>query len=87
MKKINHIKHKIKRLTTCLKPISQHRKGDCINCGACCKLPVRCIFLSTKNTCIIYKIRPPNCRKYPRCSCEHVTHKSCGYYFERRKEK
>jgi len=77
---------KVKRTLTCVLPISENRKGDCVNCGACCKLPNVCPFLrynsDGKAYCAIYIIRPLNCRKYPRTENEFITKETCGYRFE-----
>ncbi len=75
---------KIKRTLTCVLPVSENRRGTCIRCGQCCMLPNRCPFLKfdehQKALCAIYKIRPLNCRKYPRVETEHVVG-ACGHYF------
>ena len=66
-------------------PVSQKRKGNCIDCGACCKLPSLCPFLKFKDNksyCSIYDVRPLNCRKYPRTKSEFVTQDTCGFKFE-----
>ena len=77
---------KIKRTLTCLLPVSKNRKGQCVNCGACCKLPNDCKFSRTsedgKVYCAIYPIRPLNCRKYPRTKSELITSDTCGYHFD-----
>lgn len=79
--------NKIKRTFTAIfLPVSKNRRGACRRCGKCCKktLPNGCIFL--KETpgkpaeCLIYPIRPPNCRKYPRTKEEQV-YGDCGYWF------
>jgi len=36
---------RIKRTFTAVLPVSKKRKGKCVNCGACCKLPNVCPFL------------------------------------------
>ncbi len=72
---------KIRRNLTSFLPISKKRKGQCINCGVCCSLPNKCFFLRN-NHCVIYKIRPLTCRKYPRTKAEFITPETCGYYFE-----
>ena len=76
---------KVKRTLTSLLPIDENRQGDCISCGKCCKLPNECYFLkydsAEKSYCSIYKIRPLNCRKYPRTGDEHITKDTCGYRF------
>jgi len=77
---------KIKRTFTSPLPVSKRRKGKCVRCGQCCKLPNECPFLrydsNNKCYCLIYKIRPLNCRKYPRTESELITSQTCGYYFE-----
>ena len=54
---------------TAFLPVSKKRIGECVRCGACCYLPKKCLFLKiNKNDdpkCLIYRIRPPICRKYP----------------------
>ena len=77
---------KIKRTLTSVLPVSKQRRGQCINCGACCRLPATCPFLKTngdgKGYCGIYPLRPLNCRKYPRTDSEHITKDTCGFHFE-----
>ena len=83
----NNMWAKIDRTIHSFFPVSKKRRGQCLNCGRCCHLPHRCWFLRTKKDgttrCIIHKIRPLNCRKYPRVPREHITAKGCGYYFEK----
>lgn len=51
-------------------------------------LPYRCTFLKTdedgKSRCSIYRVRPPNCRKFPRTESQlsHVN-EVCGYSFKK----
>jgi len=76
---------KLKRTLTSILPVSDNRKGNCVNCGACCKLPNPCFFLEYDNKkyhCSIYVVRPLNCRRYPRTDKEHITKESCGFWFE-----
>jgi len=67
------------------------RKGHCTRCGACCRLPEKCMFLVMENgkaRCRVYRFRPPNCRIFPiderdledRNRVE--PRRPCGYYFE-----
>ena len=72
---------KLARTLTSVLPIDSSRSGEC------CKLPFRCVFLKSgedgKNFCSVYKVRPLNCRKFPRTSAQikpvqHV----CGFSFE-----
>jgi Fe-S-cluster containining protein len=85
-KKRNTWSAKIKRTFTSALPVSKRRKGECVNCGACCKLPNVCLFLGHKanggSHCVIYLLRPLNCRKYPRVESEFITTETCGYRFE-----
>lgn len=77
---------KLKRTLTCLLPVSKARKGGCVSCGECCRLPNVCHFLrfkGGKSYCSVYRIRPLNCRKYPRTPDEHITRKTCGYNFKK----
>jgi Fe-S-cluster containining protein len=74
------------RTLTSVLPVSEKRTGECISCGACCKLPNVCPFLRYKpdgqSYCDIYAIRPLNCRKYPRTESEFITADTCGFRFE-----
>ena len=74
------------RTITAVLPVSEKRMGECVNCGACCKLPNICPFLrydsDGKSYCAIYVIRPLNCRKYPRTKAELITPDMCGFRFE-----
>ncbi|MFH0869245.1 MAG: hypothetical protein V1839_03395 [archaeon] len=77
---------KLKRTATSILPVSKSRRGTCRHCGACCKLPNVCPFLrfdkNKKSCCLIYPVRPLNCRKYPRTKEESIV-KGCGYRFEK----
>jgi len=80
---------KFERTITAFLPVSPARRGECRNCGACCKKnPTRCPLLrfdkNGKSYCAIWKYRPPQCRKYPRIENEQVIgfgKANCGYYF------
>ncbi|MGF1548909.1 MAG: hypothetical protein ACFCUG_16455 [Thiotrichales bacterium] len=80
------MKDKIRRTITSILPVASNRRGSCNNCGACCKLPTQCRFLrfndSGESYCGIYKVRPLNCRKYPRSAAELITADTCGFWFE-----
>ena len=83
----NNLGAKIKRTFTAFFPVAKNRQGECANCGKCCHLPARCLFLRDKDGksyCSIYKIRPLNCRKYPRTKSEWLTQDTCGYRFEKK---
>ncbi|PWQ93055.1 YkgJ family cysteine cluster protein [Leucothrix pacifica] len=77
---------KFVRTITSILPVHKNRTGSCSGCGACCKLPVRCVFLTTDNDglfrCSIYKYRPPNCRKFPRTPSQlKLVEGECTYTF------
>jgi uncharacterized protein len=78
---------KLKRTVTAFLPVSKTRRGQCLRCGACCKLPNVCPGLrfdaQGKAVCKIYPLRSMNCRKYPRTQSEHITESSCGIHFEK----
>jgi len=80
------MKAKLRRTMTSILPVAENRRGACNNCGACCKLPTPCRFLGYKDSgesyCRIYKVRPLNCRKYPRAAAELITADTCGFWFE-----
>lgn len=77
---------KIKRTFTSVLPVSKRRRGRCVHCGACCKLPNPCPFIKSngdgKIYCSVYPLRPLNCRKYPRTESELITADTCGYHFD-----
>ncbi|MBN2019486.1 MAG: hypothetical protein JW749_04605 [Sedimentisphaerales bacterium] len=77
---------KLKRTFTAFLPVDKSRRGQCNRCGACCKLPNVCPWLrfdaEGKALCLIYPVRPLNCRKYPRTPSEHITTDTCGLRFE-----
>ena len=82
--------HKIIRTFTSLLPVDKNRTGECNNCGACCRLPFRCTFLKSaddgKEYCSIYKIRPPNCRKFPRSLEQYsLVEETCSFDFSNSK--
>jgi len=85
-KKRNARSAKIRRTLTSILPVDKNRRGKCINCGECCKLPTVCPFLRFKPDgkayCIIHPIRPLNCRKYPRTKAECITKDTCGFRFD-----
>ena len=77
---------KLVRTITSILPVQKNRVGTCNGCGACCHLPVRCTFLTEDESglsrCSIYKIRPPNCRKFPRTASQlELVEKECSYSF------
>ena len=61
----------------------QKRKGDCLQCGACCRLVFRCFSLSSKDRCRRYSGRCSVCSTFPideRDLKDVGPH--CGYYFD-----
>ena len=77
---------KAKRTLTSFLPVAAGRKGQCVRCGACCKLPNVCRFLAYDEqglaVCKAYLVRPLNCRKYPRTKSELITEETCGHTFD-----
>ncbi|OGF22119.1 hypothetical protein A3D45_00385 [Candidatus Falkowbacteria bacterium RIFCSPHIGHO2_02_FULL_42_9] len=77
---------KVKRTFTAMLPVAKNRMGQCVNCGACCRLPNNCLFLKFKpdgkSSCFIHPLRPLNCRKYPRTKAEWLTEDACGFKFK-----
>lgn len=62
-------------------PIRGGRKGNCRRCSNCCTFfSFRCPML-WGNTCIIYRIRPLQCRKFPRTEKDLRLVKNCGYFW------
>ncbi|MBI5119008.1 hypothetical protein HZA56_21295 [Candidatus Poribacteria bacterium] len=70
---------KIQRTFTSLLPVDEGRKGSCRRCGQCCKLAFDCPFYDGKG-CVVYSLRPPQCRKYPRTKEESIV-QDCGFIF------
>ena len=60
----------------------QRRRGECRRCGSCCRIVYRCPFLEG-NTCVIYGIRPEQCRLFPIDERDLASvDGQCGFYFE-----
>ncbi len=89
---INPFKSKIRRFVLCkfhkgyVEAQLKKRRGDCLQCGKCCRFLYRCPFLigSDENMrCLIYNFcRPSQCIAFPIDvkDLEEVNFK-CGYYF------
>ena len=71
----------------------KERKGQCIRCGACCKLAVKkCMYLEIDTNKIYFckhhkSFRMPNCVIFPIDNKDIkdrniITKEPCGYYFE-----
>ena len=58
------------------------RKGECTECGTCCRLPIPCLFFYG-NRCLIHNMRPKQCREFP-SGPEDLVSYDCGYYFEKK---
>jgi len=65
------------------------RKGSCKKCGSCCyNFGTKCPFLSKDNKCIIYKIRPIQCRIGPIDKQQQIVggyEDKCGFYWGKKK--
>lgn len=64
------------------------RQGECAQCANCCRLLLKCPFLTADNLCRIYgsSLRPKSCVHFPlgRLDLEDVrisSNKPCGYKF------
>jgi len=62
---------------------NQRRSGRCNQCGACCRLVHRCVFLRRNNRCLIYgEKRPAACRFFPIDWRDlRDVRGSCGFHF------
>lgn len=75
---------KVHRFFTAFFPVDKGRSGNCIRCGKCCTSCKLLKFNGDGNTrCSIRKIRPLQCRKYPRTEKELFTQQTCGYRFNK----
>lgn len=59
------------------------RQGECLQCGKCCKLMFRCIYLTRDQLCSRYHAgRPANCTSFPIDQRDlRDAGGSCGYSF------
>lgn len=72
--------------------VRHERMGECLRCGACCKLMFDCFFCTRglPTGCKIYNVRPVACRFYPideRDLAERdllLPNIPCGFYFKPR---
>jgi hypothetical protein len=65
----------------------KRRRGECLQCGRCCKLVYRCpMLVGNKNSmrCLIYNTgRPEQCRVFPLNTSDLAdVNFRCGYYFD-----
>jgi hypothetical protein len=65
----------------------KRRRGECLQCGRCCKLVYRCpLLVGEKNTmkCLIYHTgRPQQCRVFPLNTSDLAdVDFRCGYFFD-----
>ncbi|MDQ7779273.1 MAG: hypothetical protein RDV41_06140 [Planctomycetota bacterium] len=71
------------------------RVGECKRCSACCRLPVRCLWLidgvnGSDAKCRWYTLRPTVCRLFPITQSDIEDRNAinpktpCGYHFEER---
>jgi len=66
------------------------RRGECLRCGACCKLMVPCRYLNESNgmpACTKHDVKYKNCRIFPIDEADLADRDiiapdtKCGYYF------
>lgn len=65
----------------------KRRRGECFQCGRCCKLVYRCpLLIGNQSTmkCLIYNtVRPWQCRVFPLNTSDLAdVNFRCGYYFD-----
>lgn len=63
------------------------RKGDCHQCGVCCKLGYTCPVLHANRQCMVYHgYRPTSCCEFPLDEQDirdvEATGGKCGYFFD-----
>jgi hypothetical protein len=59
------------------------RRGNCLQCGRCCRLAFRCPMLTRENRCCIYNLaRTRSCKLFP-LDLRDVrdVNGKCGYHF------
>ena len=58
------------------------RKGECLQCGKCCKEKMPdCPHLNENGTCAIQETKPEECKLYPTHPMQLV--EGCGFSFDR----
>ena len=70
--------------------IKERRLGECLRCGACCKLMFDCFFCTRglPTGCKIYEVRPMSCRFFPIDERDLedrnlvLPNVPCGFYFK-----
>jgi len=88
---LTRLSNKIRRFFLCaVKPsyveeMIQHRGGECVQCGKCCKLVFKCPFLGGTDEnprCMVYEGRPKPCVAFPIDERDLAdVNFQCGYYF------
>lgn len=63
------------------------RRGDCLQCGTCCRFFFRCPLLTRAGRCLVYGYcRPRACKAFPidQKDLEEVAARGgkCGYWFD-----
>ena len=86
---------KTRRFFQSFKGVESGRKGECTpeTCetsdgrkgAACCKLGFVCPCLGER-ACKAYRVRPPNCRVFPRSREDLLLVKGCGFHWEEKIE-
>ena len=84
--------NKVIRFVQSFQGVEKGRKGECTpdkcetldgNKGsACCKLGFVCPCLKQDLNCRVYKLRPRNCRVFPRTRGDLKLVKNCGFHWE-----
>ncbi|HET6465845.1 MAG TPA: hypothetical protein VFH55_09580 [Nitrospiria bacterium] len=89
--RLTRLGNKIRRFFLCaVKPhyveqMIQHRGGECVQCGKCCKLVFKCPFLGGTDEnprCMVYEGRPKPCVAFPIDERDLAdVNFQCGYFF------
>jgi len=59
----------------------RRRRRACLRCGRCCRILLRCPFLRNGDHCIIYKLRPKQCRMFPIDERDSLDVPGCAFSF------
>jgi Fe-S-cluster containining protein len=67
--------------------VAAERRGECLQCGACCHLTFHCPFLTPERRCTVYHKRSRTCRDFPIDAADlRLTRVPCGHHFDSRRE-
>lgn len=88
---LSRLGNKIRRFILCavrpehVERLIEHRGGECVQCGKCCKLVFKCPFLGGTDEnprCMVYQGRPKPCVAFPIDERDLAdVNFQCGYFF------